>query len=226
MTGDGDPQRVRVVLLDIDGTLLDSNDAHARSWVDALEAHGVEVDFQTVRALIGMGGDKILPMLAGVSAEGDQGQRISAHRLHAFTQKHLRTLRPTQGARLLVQRILSEGLLPVVATSAGAELPALLEQAGIQDLVRMRTTSEDASKSKPDDDIVQAALQKAGVRASEAVMIGDTPYDIEAASRAGVASVSLRCGGWWADADLEGALRIYDNPAHLVKAWASSPLAG
>lgn len=119
--------------------------------------------------------------------------------------------------------MLEDGLLLVVATSAGDELSALLNQAGVADLIEVAATSDDAEKSKPDADIVQAALAKASIGAHEAIMLGDTPSDIGAASAAGVGTVALRCGGWWKDADLAGAIGIYDDPADLLSRW---PLVG
>jgi phosphoglycolate phosphatase-like HAD superfamily hydrolase len=115
--------------------------------------------------------------------------------------------------------MLADGLVLVVATSAGDELGALLKQAGLADLIEVAATSDDAEKSKPDADIVQAALAKAGIGAHQAIMLGDTPYDIQAARSAGVGTVALRCGGWWKDADLAGAIGIYDDPADLLSRW-------
>ena len=133
-------------------------------------------------------------------------------------------LRPTPGARALLERMRSDGVARVVATSAaGAELEALLGQAGIADLVDATATASDAEQSKPAPDIVEAALAKAGVAPERALMLGDTPYDIEAARCAGVASVALRCGGAWDDAALAGAIAIYDSPAALLATWDRSP---
>ena len=105
----------------------------------------------------------------------------------------------------------------VVATSADdREMRALLGQAGVADLVPLHTSKDDASQSKPDPDIVQAALKRAGASPSRTLMIGDTPYNVEAARRAGVNSIALWCGGHWSDADLSGAVAILDNPAALL----------
>jgi HAD superfamily hydrolase (TIGR01509 family) len=216
---------LKAVLLDIDGTLLDSNDAHAKAWVTALERHGQVAYYPQVRRLIGMGGDKVIPMLLGISESTPIVKQIIKARTEIFIEDHLPHLRPTDGARRLLDRIRSEGLQLVVATSAGDELPALLKQAGIEDMLPVKATSEDADQSKPDGDIVQAALQKAGLDASQAVMLGDTPYDIMAARAAGVDTISLRCGGWWTDADLSEAAARYDSPAILLRHWSDSPLA-
>src|SRR5207249_11119648 len=120
-------QPIRGVLLDIDGTLVASNDAHARAWVEALAEHGIHVPFDSVRRLIGMGGDKLLPAVSGITEDTPEGERISKRRREIFKARYLPTLRPTPGARQLLHRIRDEGLPMVVATSAKAdELHGLL----------------------------------------------------------------------------------------------------
>jgi HAD superfamily hydrolase (TIGR01509 family) len=129
-------------------------------------------------------------------------------------------VRPTHGARALVEFLRERGKTVAVATSADdEEMTALLEQAGVADLIPRRISSDDADNSKPDADIVVAALLRTGSAPEAAVMIGDTPYDIEAARRAGVAAIALRSGGHWSDAHLSGALAIFDDPAELLKHW-------
>ena len=222
-----DDHRFAAALLDIDGTFLDSNDAHARAWVDTLSRNGHPVPYERVRPLIGMGGDKVLAELLGINADGPLGRRLSDERRRLFLSRDLPSLPPTPGARALVERMRADGLTIVVATSAtGDELDALLRQAGIDDLVGDSATSSDADRSKPDPDIVGVALRKSGVDAGRALMLGDTPYDIEAATRAGVATVALRCGGWWDDAALGGAIAVYDDPAAVLAQWPQSPLGG
>jgi phosphoglycolate phosphatase-like HAD superfamily hydrolase len=216
---------IRAVLLDIDGTLIDSNDAHARAWVDVLDEFGYDIPFDRVRPLVGMGGDKVVPALIGVAKESDEGERLSSRRTEIFMSRYLPAIQPFPQTRDLLRRMRREGLSLIIATSAqGDELGKLLEAAGVGDLIEETTSSSDAKASKPDPDVVHAALQRAGVSADEAVMIGDTPYDIEAASTAGVRVLALRCGGWWSDADFVGALAIYDDPADLLAHYADSPL--
>jgi len=215
---------LRVVLLDIDGTLIDSNDAHARAWVAALAEHGYVVLFEEVRPLIGMGGDKLLPMLVGLDSESAEAERIGESR-GQFFQRELPALRPTRGARELLVLLKNEGLETAVATSADEEeVEAILQQAGVADLIEAKASSGDADHSKPDPDIVRAALRKSSSYAGHSVMIGDTPYDIEAAARARVSTVALRCGGWWSDEQLRNAIAIYDDPADLAENFGTSPL--
>ncbi|NUZ07843.1 HAD family hydrolase [Schlegelella sp. ID0723] len=217
---------LRALLLDIDGTLLDSNDAHARSWAQTLEQHGCPVPYERVRSLIGKGSDHLLPDLLGIDADGTLGERLVADRRRRFVADWLPKLAPTRGARELLERLKAAGIERVIATSAGeSELDGLLRQAGIADLVDIATSSGDAEHSKPDPDIVCAALAKADLDAEAVLMLGDTPYDIEAARRAGVGTIALRSGGWWNDAALAGAVAIYDDPADLLAHWDESPLA-
>ena len=212
------------VLFDVDGTLVDSNTAHAHAWVEAFAEHGVQVDFLKVRRAIGMGGDKLLPAVSDITEDAPVGQKISKRRGEIFKTKYLPGLRPFPGARELVEAVKARGLTAVAASSAKRdELKALLRIAGADALLDAATSSDDADESKPDPDIVLAALKKAKASPAEAVLIGDTPYDVEAAMRAGVAMIGFRCGGW-GDEDLRGAIAIYDGPADLLERFDESAL--
>jgi HAD superfamily hydrolase (TIGR01509 family) len=213
-------------LLDIDGTLVDSNDAHARAWADALRHFGHDAAFETLRASIGKGGDKLLAEVLGVDKNSALGKQIEQRRQRTFIVDYLPRLKPFPKARELLLRLRDDGLILVVATSAKrSEMDALLEICRASDLIHAHTSSDDADNSKPDPDIIQAALQKAEVSASESAMLGDTPYDIEAARRCGVGTVAVRSGGW-EDAALEGALAIYADVADLLVHYEQSPFAG
>jgi HAD superfamily hydrolase (TIGR01509 family) len=215
----------RTVIFDIDGTLVDSNNAHALAWVKALREHGFLVDFAQVRWLIGMGGDKLLPKLTDLDIESTEGRAIGDRRRTIFMDEYLPRLRPTYGALALVQRLRKEGLTLVVATSAEREeVNGLLEVAGVSHFFDRVASSDDAARSKPDPDIVHAALRQSGSQASDAIMIGDTPYDVKAATQAGVGLIAVRSGGWWVDEALTGAMAIYDSPADLLARITQSPL--
>lgn len=218
-------QNLRGVLLDIDGTLIDSNDAHARAWVAALAEHDIHVDRAEARRLIGMGGDKLLPLLAGLEMGSPVGSAISARRGEIFVERYLPGVQAFPETRELLVRMRDAGLTLVVASSAKAnELGLLLSIGGVKDLLKAATTSDDVARSKPDPDVVVEAVRRSGHDAGELVMLGDTPYDVEAARRAGVAIVAVRCGGW-DDAALRGAAAIYDGPADLLARFDSSPFA-
>ena len=203
-------------LLDVDGTLVDSNDAHAHAWVKAFAQAGVRVAFDDVRWKIGMGGDKLMPAVSGISEDSPTGTHISERRRSIFKQEFLPQLRPFRDAGRLVAALKSRGVQAVVASSAKKdELATLLAIADAESLIGDSTSSDDADESKPDPDIVHAALTQAGSRPEQSVLIGDTPYDVEAAGRAGVAAIAFRCGGW-NDEALAGAVAIYDGPWHLL----------
>ena len=208
--------KLRVVLLDIDGTLLLSNDAHARAFVEAGKSMGLPANYLSIRRLIGKGGDKLIPEGFGIDAESERGKKLDEAKGRIF-RSSITSLQPTPGARQLLTKLRKDGIQLVVATSAGKEdVTLLLKQARVLDLIDQTTSSDDAESSKPEPDIIQAALRKTGEHARAALMIGDTPYDIEAALRAGVPIIAVRCGGIWPDADLRGSLSIFDDPGDIL----------
>jgi len=208
---------LRGVIFDVDGTLVASNDAHARSWVEALSEAGYEVPLDVIWPMIGMGGDKLMPAAAGIESDSPEGKTLAKRRWEIFERRYLPRLEPTPGARALVRRMVDDGLRVVVASSAnGNELGALLEAAGVADLVDMVTSSSDAEDSKPDPDIVLAAVRKSGLEPDELIMVGDTPYDILAATGAGLPLVAVLTGGWRIE-ELTGAVAIYDDPAEMLE---------
>jgi HAD superfamily hydrolase (TIGR01509 family) len=216
---------LRGVIFDIDGTLLDSNGAHARSWVETLAEAGYDVPFEVIWPMIGMGGDKLLPAASGIESESPLGKDLTTRRWEIFQERYLPALRPTPGAWELAERLKSHGLKLVVASSAGGdELEQLLEAAGVADLMEARASSSDARESKPDPDIVEAAVRHSGLKPENLVMLGDTPFDVQAAIGAHVNLVALLCGGWTI-AELSGAIAFYDDPADLLKWYDISPLS-
>ena len=217
---------LQAVLLDVDGTLVLSNDAHAQAWVDAFGEFGYrEVSFEQVRPLIGMGGDQVIPKLVpGLTKDEGDGKAVSERRKELIISRYGPELLPANGARQLVQHLQQVGLRLIVASSATSqEMEILLKAAQVDDLLDEITTSSDAEASKPSPDIVEAALSKLNMQPDQVLMLGDTPYDIQAASAAGVGMIAVRCGGF-DDADLAGAKAIYDDPADLLAHYADSPL--
>jgi HAD superfamily hydrolase (TIGR01509 family) len=213
------------VILDVDGTLIDSNDAHARAWVEAFGEHGITVAFDHVRRLVGMGGDKLMPEVSGLEDSSPLGSTIAARRGELFLSRHLPALQPFPKVRALLQRFRADGFVLAVASSAKAdELGPLLERAGVKDLIPRTTSSDDADESKPDPDIVLAALKKTGCAKDQVIMLGDTPYDVAAARRAGIEIVGVECGGWTREA-LAGAVAVYRDPAHLLEGYDRSVFA-
>jgi len=217
--------RYRGVIFDVDGTLVDSNDAHAKAWVEALAERGHEVPFERVRPLIGMGGDKLLPAAAGIEADSDEGQAIGERRGEIFRAQYLPRLEAFTGSRQLAQALKDRGFRLAVASSAQEEeLGPLLRIAGVAEFLEAKTSGDDVESSKPDPDILHAALRRLRCAPADALMIGDTPYDVEAARRAGIDCVAFRSGGR-EEADLEGARAVYAGPWDLLRHLDASPLA-
>jgi len=216
---------LKAVLLDVDGTLVDSNDAHAQAWLEVFQRNGYPGTFEWVRELIGKGGDKLIPEVTGLAESSHEAKRLAKERSALFSREYLAQLRPFPGVEALLRRLRELDLKLVVASSAKQdELKPLLEVCGALPFVQQQTSADDATHSKPDPDIVQVALRKAGCAAGEAVMLGDTPYDVQAAAKAGVRVVALRSGGHPDDA-LSGALAIYDDVADLLANFHTSVFA-
>jgi HAD superfamily hydrolase (TIGR01509 family) len=216
----------RGIILDVDGTLIDSNDAHARAWVETGRALGYDIPFHTIRPLIGMGGDKVMPLVAGVEEDTPEGQRIQETRGEIFRSRYLADLQPLPRVRELLTRLRDDGFQLVVASSASDDdLGLLLEQAGVADLIDSATSSGDADESKPEPDIVEAAISRSRHPRERLLMIGDTPYDVEAARRARVPIIAVRSGGW-DEPDLEGARAVYDHTGELLERYVEVFLDG
>lgn len=217
---------IRGIIFDVDGTLVDSNDAHAHAWVDAFSEFGYKVEFAEVRKRIGMGGDILLPDLMGMSDKENPGKKIASRRSDIFKHNYLPKLQGFAGSEQLIKRLQKEGFELAVASSAKEEeLEPLLKIAGAHHLIEKKTSSDDAEQSKPEPDIIQAALKKLGLSPEECVMIGDTPYDIQAATKAGVRTLAVRSGGW-SDDGLKGAEWIFDGPRDLLDNFERTPFAG
>lgn len=212
------------VILDVDGTLVDSNDAHAHAWTEAFTAAGIAVPYSRARRLIGMGGDLLVPAAAMLDLDDPRGPIIEAQRAATFKARWLGEVKPMPRARAFVEALLGHGLRVAVASAAsGDELGALLRLAEVDDLIDIRTSSDDAAWSKPNPDILFAALARIPCPPDRAVFIGDTPYDLEAALFARVDAIAVRSGGW-SDALLIGALAIYDDVAELLAQLDTSPI--
>ena len=216
---------IRGVILDVDGTLVDSNDAHAHCWVRALTEAGHNVEFNQIRRLVGMGGDNLLPESVRVEKESSEGKQIAERYMEIFKSDYLPHLTAFPGTREMVAKLQDNGLHIVIGSSSETEvLDTLLKIADVADLIEQTVSSKDAKNSKPDADTVLVALDKLKLQPDETVMLGDTPYDISAATKAGVKTIALRCGGW-PDADLHDAWAIYDDPMDFVSRYDQSPLA-
>lgn len=213
------------IIFDVDGTLVDSVDLHAMAWQEALQEFGHTEAFETVRAQIGKGGDQLLPMFLSEEELALNEEKISKFRAALFQEKYMEKIRGFHAVRPLFERLLQDGKRIALASSAlGKELQFYKEKADIVDLVDTETSQDDADQSKPHPDIFEAALDRLGnPKLEETIVIGDTPYDIDAAGRAGLRTIAVRCGGF-PEATLSGAVAIFDGPADLLaryEEWAA-----
>ncbi len=215
------------VIFDVDGTLIDSVDFHAQAWVDAFAYFGHAVSFERVRRQIGKGGDHLLPVFLTPAEIDREGEALEAHRGKLLKERYLPRFRAFPKAHQLVERVLADGMRVALGSSAKEdELAAYKRIAGIEDLIEIETSADDAENSKPSPDIFEAALAKLGIVARDRVLVvGDTPYDAEAAGKAGVRTIGLRCGGWPAkELRAAGCIAVFDDPADLLARFDESPL--
>ena len=219
---------VKAVIFDVDGTLVDSVDQHAQAWQDAFREFDHDIEFAAIRKQIGKGGDQLLPVFLSEAGIEHYGEKLQARRSDILKQRYLPRIGPFPQVRALFERIRRDGTTTVLASSAKSdELQTYKRLAEIEDLVDTETTSEDADKSKPHPDIFKAALDRLkDVAASDAVVVGDTAYDAEAAGKAGIRTVGVLCGGF-PEGELReaGCIEIYDDPEHLLREYERSALA-
>jgi membrane protein len=217
---------LRAVLFDVDGTLVDSNDLHAAAWDEAFRHFGFDVGVDRIRGQIGKGGDNLIPALLP-SLSDDRREELEGFRSTLFQRDYLHRVEPFSQVCALFERIRSADLTIVLASSAPEkELEHHLDKLGCGDLVSGTTSADDVENSKPDPDIFAVALRTAKTEAAGAIVVGDTPYDVTAAKKAGLRTIALRCGGFDEGALREaGAVALFDDPADLLARYDSSPLA-
>ena len=220
-------QMPKAAIFDLDGTLLDSVDLHALAWHEAMVKFGHDVSIERARSQIGKGGDKLIPEFLSEDAQRDHGKELEEWRGKRFKSEYLPLVRPFSAVPELLRRVRDAGLRVAIGSSAKKdELEKYLDIARIADLVDVKTSSEDAGESKPAPDIFEIVLKKLGLEGSDAVTIGDSPYDAEAAGKAKIATIGVLCGGF-----TEGALRragcadVYPGPAALFARFGGSLLA-
>jgi membrane protein len=218
--------QVKAILFDIDGTLVDSNDMHVLAWEEAFAGIGATFDRQVVHDQIGKGTDMLVPTLLPDLDEAAQEKLGDAHGC-IFKAKFLGEAKPFRQAHDLLAHAHGLGQQVVLASSASAaELDHYLDLLEARALVAAVTSGDDVARTKPAPDIFATALAKlSGIDAKEALVVGDTPYDIEAAGKCGIAAVALRSGKFPDEAlRAAGAVAIYDDAAALLAGYADSPL--
>jgi HAD superfamily hydrolase (TIGR01549 family) len=213
-------------ILDVDGTLVDSNYQHALAWYRAFRELEIVVPVWRLHRHVGMGGDKFVAAVAGGEVEKRCGDRLR-ERWEALFDQLLPEVAALEGSRELIQDLKRREMTVVLASSAiERHLDAFVEKLGVRDLVDAWTTKDDVEVSKPDPDLVQAALAKADA-ADDAFMVGDTPWDCEAARRAGIACVCVMTGGFSAPELREsGASEVFESMPELLGALDRFALAG
>jgi HAD superfamily hydrolase (TIGR01549 family) len=217
---------ITAAIFDIDGTLVDSVDLHAEAWRLAFKKFGKTVSFIDVRRQIGKGSDQLLPVFLTSTEMQSFGEELDAYRSELYKREFLPQVKPFAKTRELFECIRQDGKRIALASSAKEdELEKYKEIARIKDLVEVETSSADAAKSKPYPDIFEAALSALqGFSRPEVLVVGDTPYDAEAAARARLRSIGVLCGGW-SEAELRssGCIAIYADPADLLANYSDSP---
>jgi HAD superfamily hydrolase (TIGR01549 family) len=219
---------LKAVIFDIDGTLVDSVDLHARAWQEAFRHFGREIPYEEVRHQIGKGGDQLMPVFFSKEELADFGEEMEKYRGDLYKREYMPRVRAFPKVRELFERIRRDGKHIALASSAKEEeLKVYKEIANISDLVEEQTSADDADKSKPHPDIFQAALAQLGdVTPATAIVIGDTPYDAEAAAKADLRTVGVLCGGFpEAELHAAGCIAIFQDPADLLARYDDSPLA-
>jgi HAD superfamily hydrolase (TIGR01549 family) len=217
----------RAIIFDVDGTLLDSVELHAKAWQEAFAQYGKDVTYHDIRRQIGKGADQLLPVFLNEKELARYGRELREYRSQYFQEYFLDIVRPFPQVRQLLQRVAASGQRIALASSATEdELEEYKRIAHVADLLDSEVSSKDVERSKPYPDIFRAALGKMGVEPREALVVGDTPYDAEAALQAGLRMVGVLCGGF-PEASLRraGCCAVYRDPAHLLAEYERSPLA-
>jgi len=211
---------IKAFIFDVDGTLIDSNDFHAEAWQKAFEKFGKKIPFDKIRPQIGKGADTLLPEFLTEQEIEKFGDEIADLRGEIFKREYMSRVKPFPKVRELFRRIKADGKRIALASSSEEdEVEEYKKIANIEDLVEKSTSADDAEESKPEPDIFEAALKLLGNPAPETVLVvGDTPYDAEAATKAELKIVGVLCGGF-PETDLRenGCLEIYENPADLLE---------
>ncbi len=219
---------IKAVIFDVDGTLIDSVDIHAKAWVWAFARHGHDIPFEQLRSQIGKGADQLMPEFLTPEQIESYGKKLEDDRQMFFKDEYYHHLKAFPMVRELFERIVADGKKIVLASSAKKdELEHYEELANIKDLIGASTSSDDAEKSKPHPDIFHAAMDKLeGISTDEAIVVGDTPWDAHAAAKAGLKTIGLLCGGFAENVLKDaGCVAIYADPAELLAKLDESHLA-
>ena len=209
---------IKAVLSDIDGTLVESNWLHAAAWRDAFAAIGINLEIEDVRRQIGKGGDELIPVFVPWWKRKHVEEPLKRYRKFVFEADFMNKVKPFPEVRELMQRMKQAGIKVALASSAKKdELKEYKKIANIEDLLDENISADDADRAKPHPDIFQATLDKLGLNPAEALALGDTPYDAEAAGKADVWTVGVMTGGWSEKELLDaGCIEVWKDVAELL----------
>jgi HAD superfamily hydrolase (TIGR01509 family) len=219
---------LKAVIFDVDGTLVDSNEWHIQAWQRAFRHFGKKVAHDAIQDQMGKGGDQLMPVFFTAEELERHGEEMQRLRVEMFMRDYLPRVRPFPRVRELFERIQADGLRIVLASSAKApELERHIETLRIGPLIEAATSADDAEHSKPSPDIFQAALARLkGVKPDAAMVVGDTPYDVQAASKAGMKTIGLLSGRFSEDRlRANGVAAVYRDVADLLAHYDDSPLS-
>jgi HAD superfamily hydrolase (TIGR01509 family) len=218
---------VSTAILDIDGTLVDTNYHHTIAWARALQRFDIDVALWRIHRHIGMGGDQVVTSLCGQEVEDEHGDDIRSAESEEYMGL-IGEVRPMEGARDLIIALRDRGHSVVLASSAKEdEVDVYLDLLDARDVVDAWTTSADVESTKPAPDLVQAALEKTGDKPGAAVMVGDTPWDVQAAEKAGVETITVVTGGFSEQQLTEaGAVAVFESVAELLERLDETRLKG
>ena len=219
---------IHLAIFDIDGTIVDSVDLHAKAWQQAFAEFGKEVSLTSVRKQIGKGSDQLLPVFFSPTELNRFGEELDKFRSELFKREYLPQVKAFPKVRELFLRIKGKDKLIALASSAKQdEVDVYKSIAKIEDLVETETSSEDVEKSKPHPDVFEAVLARfQSINKNEVIVVGDTPYDAQAAGKLRLPTIGLLCGGW-STSQLEqaGCCAVYGDPAVLLELYDQSPFA-
>jgi len=213
---------IKAVIFDIDGTLIDSVNEHAESWVRTFKEFGKDVSIKEARKLVGMGSDQFLSDYFSEREVEEKKKEIDEYRSELFAKEYMAKIKPFPKVRDLFLKLKQDKIKIVLASSATEEeVEKYLEIARIKDLVEKKTSADDAEKSKPEPDIFQAACDKLGkINKQDIIVIGDTPYDAVAAKKAGLKIIGVLSGGWAKEKLIEsGCAEVFEDIAAIYEKY-------
>jgi HAD superfamily hydrolase (TIGR01509 family) len=217
---------IKALLCDIDGTLVQSNWLHAEAWQVALGGVGVHVELEEIRRQIGKGGDELIPVFVPWWKRKHVEAALKEFRSLVFHQEYLSQVKPIPRVREFLLRLREAGIRLSLATSASKEdLLVYKKIAEMEDLIEEESSADDADRTKPHPDIFQATLKRLGLKPSEVLALGDTPYDAEAAGHAGIWTIGVTTGGWSKRELLAaGCIAVYEDVGDLLDHFDESAL--